>query len=162
MVSSRASASLEFSDELVMLVPAASLRGEIQWQASLDSVNWVNLSADMGSSVIKDNIVSFADNTIKLQPKNDLLFRYLLKLENCDPVISDTIRVNAYGDLLVDTLLNVVDKSVTIAVDSIEVTIPANFTTDDFRLKIRKLNNPPAPPESRSMASVYEIGRAHV
>jgi Leucine-rich repeat (LRR) protein len=157
MVSSRASASLEFSDELVMLVPAASLRGEIQWQASLDSVNWVNLSADMNSSVIKDNIVSFADNTIKLQPKNDLLFRYLLNLENCDPVISDTIRVNAYGDLLIDTLLNVVDKSVTIAVDSIEVTIPANFTTDDFRLKIRKLKSPPAPPESRSMASVYDV-----
>lgn len=157
MVSSRASASLEFSDEIVKLVPAASLRGEIQWQASLDSVTWVDLSADMGNSVIKDNIVSVTDNIIMLQPENDILFRYLLKLENCDPVISDTIRVNSYGDLLIDTLLNVVDKSVTIAVDSIEVTVPANFTTDDFRLKIKKLNNPPAPPESRLMSSVYDV-----
>lgn len=157
IVSSRSSATSEFSDNLVILLPSADLRGEIIWQASTDSLIWTDVSEDMEETSVKESIIAIEENKITLEPKKDLLFRYLLKLEDCDPVISDTIRINSYGDLLVDTLLNVTDKNITISADSIEITIPANFTDEDFRLTIKKLNHPPAAPGESYMASVYDV-----
>jgi Leucine-rich repeat (LRR) protein len=157
LVSSRESVRSEFSDNIVLLQPSPDLRGEIVWQVSTDSVNWVEVSPDMDNASIIENIISIEDNKIQLEPKTDLLFRYMHIIENCDPIISDTIRINSYADLLLDTLLNVRDKIVTIAADSIEITIPANFTDKDFRLTIKKLRHPPEAPDSKLLASVYDV-----
>ena len=157
VISSRESSTSEFADNIILLQPSPDLRGEIVWQASLDSLVWFDVSEEMENITIKENIISIEENRIKLEPTSSILFRYLLKLENCDPVVSDTIKVTSYGDMLIDTLLNVRDKVVTIETDSIEITIPANFTEKDFRLTIKKVNHPPAAPGSSAMASVYDV-----
>ncbi len=157
VISSRESAGQEFADNIILLQPSTGLRGEVTWQVSVDSITWENVSEQIENASIKESIISTENNKIKIDPKTSLLFRYQLKLENCDPLLSDAVKVNPYGDLLVDTLLNVRDKSVTIAADSIEITIPADFTDSDFRLTVKKLNNPPEAPANRILASAYDV-----
>jgi len=145
-----------FSDNLVMLKPGAGARGEVSWQASLDSVIWIDVNENTDGE-IAESIVSIDDNNITLEPKTTALFRYLLTEGDCDPIVSDTIIVHSYGDMLVDTVLNVTGKTITVIADSIEVVIPEGITDKDFRLTIQKLDAPPPAHDSVTLGSVYDV-----
>ena len=155
--SSRSNTNHEFSDHQVMLVTPTEVRGDHVWQASTDSIHWYTVSDTMSQQQIKQNILSVNDARLLIAPKSQTIFRYVVKEGTCNPIISDAVKIKPYGRLLVDTTINVTGHNITIARDSIEVIIPANFTTQDFRLTIEKLNNPPAAPDSIQLSSVYDV-----
>ena len=154
---SRSNTSSEISDYQITLTVPDGIRGAINWQASIDSVNWYVVSDTLSQKSIKQNITSISGSKVLLTPKSPVLFRYEVKEETCDPIVSDAIRIKPVGVLVVDTLLNVKDKNVAISKDSIEVSIPANLTAKDFRLVIYKLIDSPAAPDSSILSSVYDV-----
>jgi Leucine-rich repeat (LRR) protein len=154
---SRANASHEISDYQVTLTVPDGLRGTVNWQASLDSINWYVVSDTLSKPSIKQNIVSITGTKVLIMPKLPLHFRYVVKEEACNPLFSDVIKVKPYGVMLVDTMLNVRNNPVTISKDSIEIIIPAGFTDKDFRLTINKLPDKPAAPDSVQLKSVYDV-----
>lgn len=147
----------EFTDNLVTLLTPPGLRGDVIWQASADSVTWYNLLTGLNEPEIAKNIVTADTAKVVIEPQSSLLFRYMVTEGDCDPVISDTVRITSYGELLVDTLLNVMNKEVIIAADSIEIVFPPDFTGDDFRLTVKKLNSPPAAPDTVLAGTAYDV-----
>ncbi|MDD2385988.1 MAG: C10 family peptidase [Bacteroidales bacterium] len=145
-----------FTDrQITLLTP--ELRGIVKWQASLDSINWYNISDTMSNEQIWENISSVTDREVVVEPKDALIFRFIVEEGTCNPLISDSVRILPYADLLLDTLINVQNEPITIAVDSIEIVIPAGFTYNNFRLTIEKLLNPPIAPDTTVLASVYDV-----
>jgi hypothetical protein len=157
LITSRSSGTSQFTDNTVMLVPPADVRGEIVWQASVDSVVWHDISEAAGHDGIRENIVSIEENKILTEPVTPAYYRYMILEDNCDPVFSDVVKINSYGDMLVDTVINVTDKEITIAVDSIEIIIPPQFSDEDFRLTVKKLKVPPDSPDHAILGSVYDV-----
>ncbi|MDD2635129.1 MAG: C10 family peptidase [Bacteroidales bacterium] len=145
-----------FTDHQISLL-TPDLRGNIKWQASLDSINWYNISDTMSNEQIRENISFITDREVVVEPKDTLIFRYIVEEGTCNPLISDSVRVFPYGDLLLDTLISVQNEPITVAVDSIEIVITAGFTYNNFRLTIEKVLNPPVAPDSVSLASVYDV-----
>ncbi len=157
VVSSRSSATNEFSDNYITLAPPAGIRGDVTWQASVDSIGWTDVSDDMDHPEISESILSVNDNRILTEPKTPLLFRYLVHEGTCDPLVSDTVRLMPYGTMLVDTMLNVSVSDAVVSADSIEIVIPAGLSDKDFRLTVSKVDNPPAAPDTMLMGSVYDV-----
>lgn len=154
---SRSNSKHVFTDHQVMLVTPPEVRGDHVWQASVDSVNWFSVSENPNLPAVKQNVVAASQGNVLVEPKTPVLFRYVVKDGTCDPVISDAIRIKPYGLLLLDTLINVQNKVLTVKKDSIEIQFPANFTKNQFRLTIEKLSSPPAAPESIKLSSVYDV-----
>lgn len=157
ILSSTEISSGELTDQRVVLASPFSKRGEITWQGSADGENWVDISSTMQEEDIRTNLVSFSPDELVLSPKTPVYYRCVLTEGSCDPLISDKLKVNPFGEVLFDEMINVATEDLTIAVDSIEVTIPANLSEEDFRLTITKLDNPPAAPEGYTMGSVYDV-----
>jgi Leucine-rich repeat (LRR) protein len=154
---SRSNGDPEFTDYQVTLIPPTEVRGNIVWQASVDSLNWHVVTDTLSKMAIKQNIVSITGTKIVVRPKSLVHFRYVVKEEDCDPLISDVLKIKPYGVLLVDTLLNVTNKDLTISRDSIEIVFPPNFSDKEFRLTINKLSHLPGVPDSLKLSSVYDI-----
>jgi Leucine-rich repeat (LRR) protein len=157
LVSTRETDKSKFTDNLVTLITPSGLRGAVVWQASADSVTWHNLTSGLDEPEIEKNIISADTGMVVIEPKSSLMFRYVVTEDDCDPVISDTVRIASYGKLLLDTMLNVRNKEVTITADSIEIVFPPDFTDEDFRLTIKKLDSPPAAPDTVSAGTVYDV-----
>ena len=156
-ITSISNTSNEISDYKITLNVPDGVRGDVTWQASVDSLNWFTVSDTLSQKSIKQNITSINGSKVLLTPKSPVLFRYVVKEEDCDPLISDVIKVKPYGVLILDTLLRVTNKDLTISKDSIEIVFPPNFTDEAFRLAINKLTDLPAAPDSTSLSSVYDV-----
>jgi Leucine-rich repeat (LRR) protein len=157
VLSSRTAGNQGISDNILMLFPADGIRGTISWQASYNPGEWVDVNTNLNNASLKQNKVSVAGNKVLLEPVTPMMFRYMIKDGDCNPVPSDTVKIKPYGIQVTDTLLNVRNKSVTVSRDSIEITIPANLTQKDFKLTIKKLNDPPAFPDSVIAGTVYDV-----
>lgn len=144
-------------DKIVTLTPPRKMRGTLQWQASADGKTWYDLSNNMSQTDLKANLQSIKSEELILSPKTPAYYRCALKDINCEPLYSDTIRVNPFGKVLYNQTINVADSYKTVSVDSIEVTIPQNITEGDFRLTIVKMDNPPPAPKVVTMGSVYDV-----
>lgn len=144
-------------DRLVTLVPPLRVRGTITWQASADGKTWYDLTSTMQQADLKANFVTVKQQELVLSPKTPAFYRCNVQDVNCEPLYSDTIRVNPFGKVLYDGTLNAATETRTIRTDSIEVTLPAGIYDKDFRLTIVKLDNPPAAPAGMKMSSAYDV-----
>ncbi|MFZ4582914.1 MAG: hypothetical protein ACOYM7_09715, partial [Paludibacter sp.] len=144
-------------DKTVTLVPPLRVRGTVKWQASADGKAWYDLSESMTQNDLKSNFVSVSPQALVLSPKTPAFYRSSVQDVNCEPLLSDTIKVNPYGNVLYDGTVNVAIVPKTIKIDSIEVTLPAGIYDKDFRLTIVKLDNPPAPPAGMKMSSAFDV-----
>lgn len=146
------------SDGTVTLVPPLAIkRGDIQWEASADGVNWEVVSESMERADLKTNIKSFNAQELVVTPKTNAYYRCGLVENNCAPLYSEPLQVKAQGNVLFDEVINVTEQPKTISVDSIEVIVPLNFHDDDFRLIITKLDNPPADPDTVVAGMAYDV-----
>jgi Leucine-rich repeat (LRR) protein len=145
------------SEKTVTLSSPLKVRGTVQWQGSSDAVNWFPLSQDMTQTDLKANLLSMTDKEIVLSPVTPAYYRCSVQDFNCEPLYSDTIKVNPFGTTLYDQTVNVATEALTVAVDSIEVTLPAGLYDADFRLTIVKVDTPPAAPDSVQLGSVYDV-----
>jgi hypothetical protein len=146
------------SDGTVTLVPPIKIkRGEVFWEASADGETWERVSESMEREDLKANVKSVSSNKLELIPKNTAFYRCCINETDCDPLVSDKLKVNAFGNVLFDEIINVTEETKTISVDSIEIVVPINFYDSDFRLTITKLENPPAAPDSVESSSVYDV-----
>ena len=157
VVSSATLIKKEVEDKIVTLVPTMKIRGTLQWQASADKITWFELSPTMTRADLKANFVSLSKDKLVLSPITPAYYRTALIDASCDPLYSDTIKVNPYGVVLYDSVKNVVTEAKTIITDSIEVTIPENFYDKDFRVTIVKVDNPPPAPEGYKLGTVYDV-----
>jgi len=144
-------------DRLVTLVPPLRVRGTITWQASADGKTWYDLTSTMQQADLKANFVSVKQQELVLSPKTPAYYRCNLQDVNCEPLYSDTIKVNPFGKVLYDGTLNAATETRTVKTDSIEVTLPAGIYDKDFRLTIVKLDNPPGAPAGMKMSSAYDV-----
>lgn len=146
-------------DGTVTLFSNQKVRGTLVWQASTDTKNWVDITANMTNEALKANIQSIGENEIILKPANTAWYRTKIVESSCDPVYSDTIKVNAPGTVLYDKTINVTNDSVIIAVDSIEIYVPKGFHEKDFRLTIVKLDKAPKSniPNQEITGPVYDV-----
>ena len=147
----------EVSNEKVTLIPPLNIRGEVTWQGSADGSEWHDISGDMEDQDIAANVVSVSAHELVLEPRTPAWYRTVVTEGTCDPLISDTIKVNPFGELLFDDIVNVASDSLTIEVDSIMITLPEGLTDDDFRLTVVKVADPPPAPEDHYLSSVYDI-----
>ncbi len=148
----------ELSDKTVTLISPFKMRGEKKWEASSDQKEWYELSTSMTQNDLKANLISVKEEELKISPKTPAYYRCALHELNCAPHYSDTLKINPYGKVICDTTINVLNKTVTIRKDSIEVTIPQGINNGDFRLTIVKLDNPPPKPDSVfRLGSVYDV-----
>ncbi|MDK2841872.1 MAG: hypothetical protein PWQ17_1377 [Anaerophaga sp.] len=147
----------ETTNHEVTLVSPFKVRGNITWQGSADGQSWVDLSTSMEQNDLKANIDSVSSEALVLSPRTPAFYRCKLTEGTCDPIISDTIKVNPLGEVLFDEMVNVATDSQTVKVDSIEVIIPAGLSESDFRMVITKLDNPPKAPAGVKMGSVYDV-----
>lgn len=76
-------------NDSVVLVPPQNLRGDIQWQATSDSINWININSTLG-------------DTLAFSPDSSASYRLVIREENCNPIYSDTIQI----DLDIKFLIN--------------------------------------------------------
>lgn len=158
VISQEALTGSTVSDGTVTLVPPLqTVRGEIIWEASPDGSNWVRISESMQQTALKDNIKSVSRNQLVLTPRNTAFYRCGILENNCEPLFSQPLEVNAPGNILFDEIINVTEESKTISVDSVEVVVPQNFYDSDFRMTITKIENPPPSPEIFVSGSVYDI-----
>jgi Leucine-rich repeat (LRR) protein len=158
IVSSETLVQKEISDKTVTLISPRKVRGDIVWQGSADGTSWHDLSPSMTQNDLKANLVSVKTDELVVSPRTPAYYRSAVFDTNCEPLYSDTVKINPYGKVLCDTTINVRTESVTIKNDSIEVTIPQGITEDDFRLTIVKLDNPPAKPDSvPHLSAVYDV-----
>ena len=158
IVASKNILSKVLSDKSVTLISPFKLRGLKVWETSADGKTWHELSGTMTQNDLKANLVSVKPEELKISPKTPAFYRCALHEENCMIRYSDTLKINPYGKVICDTMLNVTNKTVTVQRDSIEVTIPQGITSGDFRLTIVKLDNPPQKPDSTlSLGSVYDV-----
>ena len=144
-------------DRLVTLVPPLRVRGTITWQASADGKIWYDLTSTMQQADLKANFVSVKQQELVLSPKTPAYYRCNVQDVNCEPLYSDTIKVNPFGKVLYDGTLNAATETRTVKTDSIEVTLPAGIYDKDFRLTIVKLDNPPGAPAGMKMSSAYDV-----
>ncbi|ASB48180.1 leucine-rich repeat domain-containing protein [Alkalitalea saponilacus] len=144
-------------DNNVTLLAPAGLRGEVTWQGSLDGQKWHTISEEMEQENIKVNVVDFNEQELVISAQSPAWFRSAITEESCDPIYTDSVRVKPLGNLLFDEMVNVAEESLTISVDSIEVTLPVGLTDKDFRLTITKLDNPPPTPDMHRLSSVYDV-----
>lgn len=150
--------SRSFLDDSVTLLIPDLIRGEVTWQASVDSVTWYDISSTGTDPYVSVNIKSIANNKLVIEAEEELAYRYKVTEENCLPVYSDTILVSPYrSELLLDTLINVDNSSSEIKLEDIEITIPRNLTSGDFRLTIEKVVTPPSAPDSVLAGSVFDV-----
>lgn len=157
VVSSGQIAGKTISDKTITLSPPLKVQGTMQWQASVDGNTWYDVSSAMTQADLKANIVSVTPDELVLYPTKTAYYRCRVQDFNCEPLYSDTLRVNQFGTILYDETINVNNESKTISVDSIEVTLPAGLHDQDFRLTITKLDNPPLVPDSVKAGSVYDV-----
>ncbi|MDD3322705.1 MAG: C10 family peptidase [Paludibacter sp.] len=147
----------EITDKTVTLISPFKMRGVKKWEGSADGKIWYELSVSMSQNDLKTNIVSVKTEELILSPKTPSFYRCKLLESNCGPMYSDTIKVNPYGKVLVDSIVNVDLNMVKVKTDSIEITIPKGIHQGDFRLTVVKLDNPPAATENIKMSSVYDV-----
>ena len=157
ILKSSSTKSGQVNDKLVTLISPWKMRGTKKWQASSDNKTWYDISSSMTQNDLKSNIANILPEELKLNPKTPAYYRAVVSEGSCNPLYSDTIKVNPYGKLLCDTTLNVSTLSKTLKVDSIEITIPKGITDKNFRLTVVKLSNPPAAPDSVKLGSVYDV-----
>lgn len=144
-------------DKTVTLVPSLKARGNILWQASSDGATWYDLSETMSQNDLKSNFISVKQKELILSPKTPAFYRCRIQDINCEPIFSDTIKVNPFGQVLYDETINVSQASKTISVDSIEVTLPANIYDKDFRLTVVKLDNQPESATDARIMPAYDV-----
>ncbi len=158
VVSSNQLMMKQVEDLTVTLVPPLrSVRGTLQWQASADGKTFHPLSLAMTQTDLRANIKSISAEKLELLPKTPAWYRLALFEDNCNPIFGDTLKVSPFGKVLMDTILNVTQSTVTITVDSISVTIPKNIHNENFRLTIVKGEQPLASPDSITISSVYDV-----
>ena len=157
VVSTKSIPTKVVQDKIVTLVPPRKVNGTIKWQASADGKAWYDLSETMSQNDLKSNFVSVKQQELVLSPKTSAFYRCSVQDVNCEPLLSDTIKVNPFGNVLYDGTLNVSTASKTVKIDSIEVTLPAKIYDKDFRLTIVKLDNPPTSPAGMKMSSAYDV-----
>ena len=157
IVSSKDIPSKIVEDKTVTLLPPMKVRGALKWQASADGNTWHDISANMSQNDLKSNLVSANPSELILSPKTSAYYRYSVQDINCEPLYSDTIKVNPFGKVLYDETINVTTASKTIQVDSMEVTLPKGFYDKDFRLTIAKLDNPPAVADTLKAGVAYDV-----
>ena len=144
-------------DKTVTLVPPIKFRGTIKWQASADAKTWYDLSNSMSQTDLKANFSSVKSDELVLSPKTPAFYRCSIQDVSCEPLYSDTVKVNPFGAVLYDGTLNVSTASQTVKIDSIEVTIPAKLYDKDFRLTIVKLENQPQAPSGAKVMPAYDV-----
>ena len=144
-------------DRIVTLVPPLKVRGDITWQASSDGKTWYNLSETMSQNDLKSNFITVKQQELVLSPKTPAFYRCSVQDVNCEPLLSDTIKVNPFGNVIYDGIVNVSTTPKTIVADSIEVTLPAKIYDNDFRVTVVKLDNPPPAPDGMKMSSAYDV-----
>ncbi len=144
-------------DRIVTLVPPLKYRGNIKWQASSDKTTWYDLSTSMAQNDLKANFLTVKSNELVLTPKTPAYYRCMLQDTDCEPMYSDTIRVNPFGKVLLDSVVNVDKELIKVKTDSIEITVPKGIHEGDFRLTVVKLDNPPAGPDGVKLSSVYDV-----
>lgn len=147
----------ELSDKSVTLIAPYTMRGEKSWQASADSISWIDVSPAMTQNDLKKNVVSAQAAELIIHPVTPAFYRSVVREPNCEPLYSDAIRVNPYGETLCDTVVNVVDDNVTVTLDSLEVVLPKGIHDKDFRLTVVKLDHPPKAPEGTKIGPAYDL-----
>jgi Leucine-rich repeat (LRR) protein len=157
VIASNSIALKTIEDKIVTLVPPLKTRGIVSWQASADSKVWNELTSTMAQADLKANFVSVKNNELVLSPKTPAFYRCVLTDLNCEPIYSDTLKVNPFGKVLYDETINAATTAKTVKIDSIEVTIPPYLYDKDFRLTIVKLDNPPATPVGTKAGSAYDV-----
>ncbi|MDD4489494.1 MAG: C10 family peptidase [Paludibacter sp.] len=144
-------------DKIVTLVPPMRMRGTLIWQASADGKTWYDLSETMQQNDLKSNLVSVKSSELVLSPKTPAYYRCNVQDINCEPLYSDTLKVNPFGKVLYDETINAATAIQTIKTDSIEVTLPQGIHDKDFRLTISKSDNAPAVADTLQGESVYDV-----
>ncbi len=146
------------NDGTITLVPPVKIkRGTVYWEASSDGETWEIVSESMERADLQANIKSSGSEKLVLTPKNTAFYRCCINEDGCDPLYSDPLKVESFGNVLFDQIINVTEESLTVSVDSIEVVVPQHFHDTDFRMTITKLDNPPASPDSMKLSSVYDV-----
>jgi hypothetical protein len=149
---------LRVADEKVKLIKPVGVRGDVMWQSSIDSINWVNLAGTITNPQVSANISQIYADSIIVTPANAALYRYRVTEEDCDPLFSDTLIIEPYkSSLLIDTLLNVSLAPATVAVAGIEVFVPQGITMNDFSLTIRLVETSPPAPDTIRNGPVYDV-----
>jgi uncharacterized protein (TIGR02145 family) len=69
------------ANDSLLLTPAAAIRGTKQWQSSLDSYTWTNVTTNLSG------------NVLALRPPTITYFRLRITEGSCSPIYSDTIKV---------------------------------------------------------------------
>lgn len=155
---SKSGTPLRIADKKVKLIKPYGLRGDFMWQASPDAVNWTNLAGTISNPDIGQNISKIYADSLIIIPQKTAQYRYRITEGDCAPVFSDTIIIEPYiSKLLIDTLLNVDNLSVTVTLEGIEITIPEDLTKGDFRLTISLVETPPSIPDSIISGPVYDV-----
>ncbi len=145
-------------DEKVTLVSPFKKRGSINWEISIDKNSWNILSKEMSDIDLYDNVFSLSDDELVINPQQTAWYRCVLQEGNCDPLISEEIKISPYEEeLLYEEIINVKNNSLSIIRDSIEVIIPAGFADHDFKLTISKIHDAPEAPEGYKLSSVYDV-----
>lgn len=126
----------DISDRFVHLVSPWKVRGSKLWQASTDHQNWYDLSMGMTQADLKSNLISVDENELVLFPKTAAWYRSALLETQCIPRYSDTIKVVPFGKIICDTIVDVSTTDQAIALDSIEVIIPAGLVDGNVRMSI--------------------------
>lgn len=146
------------SDGEIRLVPPIDVvRGEVFWEASVDGVTWEKVSDEMDTPELMANVKSRSSEELVLAPQNTAFYRCGINEANCDPLYSDKLKVETPGDVLFNEMIDVTENSRTISVDSIEILVPVHFHDEEFRLRITKLYNPPAAPDTVAASSTYDV-----
>ncbi|MBS3808037.1 MAG: C10 family peptidase [Bacteroidales bacterium] len=150
--------SKKVADDTVVLRHPDGLRGEVYWEASLDSVTWEKLDEGMSQVPVSENIMDISGNALTIRPNQKAVYRYVVEEENCPPLYSDTIHVPRWSSqLLLDTVVNASAGELTVNAPGIELVIPQGLSDDDFRLTIEKINTPPASPDTVAMGQVFDV-----
>lgn len=148
----------DISDRFVHLVSPWKVRGSKLWQASSDNQNWHDLSMGMSQTDLKNNLVSMDENELVLFPKTAAWYRSALLETQCVPRYSDTIKVVPFGEIICDTIVDVSTTDQAIALDSIEVIIPAGLVDGNVRMSIIQSDKFTIMPDSvLEHGPIYEV-----
>lgn len=146
------------SDRTVTLVPPLKVkRGEIIWEASVDGIHWESVSATMDQDDLRANLQHVSDEELVLYPKKSAYYRCGVLESGCDPLYSEPLKVDAFGEVLFDEIINVTENSQDILLDSIEVIVPQYFYDEDFRMTITRIEDPPPAPAMVVPGAAYDI-----
>lgn len=150
--------SKPLSDRFVTLISPWQVRGQQVWQGSLDKQTWFDLKMNMTQQELKNNLESVQEKELVLFPKTTAYYRNALLESRCVPRYSDTIRVSPLGEVICDTTIMVNNETKTIALDSLEITIPKGLMNGNLRLSVIESNQFPAMPSGViSHGKMYEV-----